>query len=1670
MIGHTEMTTDIPEYSHLRPAFYWDRRVRGLGGLAVSCTEENLLDYPGDTAPTGYQLIHEFSHTVHHIGLKTVDPTFDNRLNIAYEAAMEQGLWQGTYSASNRSEYWAQGASWYLNENQKQDNTVNTREELESYDPSLARLLSEIYGDSGWQNTPIATRIHLPHLQGFNPQDSPTFEWSEDLEKAYAQLKDPYSDGGDEWVNLGLYNPSQLSQLNSSRTKGNRTEVLFVNPTEVDVLVYWVHPDGMENFIKRIPAQRKHVEFFGAHAGDIYLVKDSNGKNLAVFQAVEQTGRVLIDAAPIFITPGLSKFAGDNQSSVSGAVLPIPFVVEVRAENGSALAGISVTFAVTAGGGTLNATRTRTNASGRAQSTLTLGPNLGTNTVEVSAAGIGQTVRFTAVAVSAVDIPAPNLRAAVENALRVAQGTPIAPAEMATLTRLEARDANISDLAGLEHATNLREALLERNNISEISPLASLTQLTKLRLGGNSISDISPMAGLTQLTRLSLWGNSISDTSPVKALTNLTELNLSGNSISSIAAVAGLTQLTWLHLQSNRISDISALAGLTNLTAMRLDRNRISDISVLSSLTQLTELRLDRNNITDISPLVANTGLGSGDTVDVRGNPLGHTSIKTHIPALKSRGVMVEFDDVTHLNFGEPRTVRLIYFLPSDRSPQQDIDPKLDTLIREVQQFYANEMERHGFGRKTFTFETDVNGKAVVHHVDGQFTDSYYHQNTSDKVWAELAERFDTPNHIYIVVIDTGIERIGVRDRQVCGDASKMKFFMPGSGPCFSFYVIAHELGHTFGLRHDFRNNAYMLSYGKGRTRDRISKCAAEWLDVHRFFNSSQTFFNRPTTIRMLPPLAYSPKAIRLRFEVTDFDGLHQAQLIIPTTARDPVEGSSIKLHGCKSLSGESNAIEFITTELTVDPTAEVALHVIDVHGNITQQGYSIQLDKVLPDSTNRIPTTLEKVSGDNQHGLSIAPLPNPLVVTVTDQNGIVLEEAAVTFTITAGGGTLSTTRTTTDENGRAQSTLTLGPNLGINTVQVSAAGITVTFNTVAGPGVDIPDPNLRAAIEIALGKAGGEPIAPAEMANLSDLEAKNANITDLTGLEHATNLTELNLSENNISDISPVAGLTQLTKLRLWANSISDISALAGLTNLTELNLSGNSISSIAAVAGLTQLKWLHLQSNRISDIEALAGLTNLIAMRLDRNRISDILALSSLTQLKELRLDRNNITDLSPLVANAGLGSGDTVDVRGNPLSYQSIHTHIPALQSKGVTIEFDKSPDLEMGPNKITGPWLWMIAPTAPGQGGANSNNVDSLAAASNGDVTEAEVAANGAKEGDAVGNYVWALGKIAGAGGNNINDVINAIGMKQGDVNDHSSYALITLKSVTAQSNVTMRVGSDDSIKVWLNGKVVHNNPINRGAGDFQDRFTVNLKQGDNLLLVKVSERDGGWSMFVGIDADVNAVYKRPPDVVVFVDVNRDGVVNILDLILIASELGNAGANLAADVSGDGVVNILDLILAAGMFDGAAAAPSAHPEVPETLTAVEVHQWLTDARALEVRNPITKRGFVVLEQLLVSLTPRETELLANYPNPFNPETWIPYRLAEDAFVTLTIYDGSGRVVRTLDVGHRIASAYESRSKAIYWDGRNELGERVASGVFFYHLSAGDYSAMRKMVILK
>lgn len=204
-----------------------------------------------------------------------------------------------------------------------------------------------------------------------------------------------------------------------------------------------------------------------------------------------------------------------------------------------------------------------------------------------------------------------------------------------------------------------------------------------------------------------------------------------------------------------------------------------------------------------------------------------------------------------------------------------------------------------------------------------------------------------------------------------------------------------------------------------------------------------------------------------------------------------------------------------------------------------------------------------------------------------------------------------------------------------------------------------------------------------------------------------------------------------------------------------------------------------------------------------------------------------------------------------------------------------------------------------------------------------------------------------------------------------------------------------------------------------------------------------------------------------------DVNQDGRVSILDLILVARDFGSgATANLRTDVNRDGVINIQDLIIVAQHMGETtdSAAPNVYVMDSKELTPAIVREWIQLAQIEDDGSLTFQQGIENLQRLLASLLPEKTALLANYPNPFNPETWIPYHLSKPADVTLTIYATSGAVVRTLALGHQTAGIYQNRSRAAYWDGRNDVGEFVASGIYFYTLTAEDFTATRRMLILK
>ena len=757
------------------------------------------------------------------------------------------------------------------------------------------------------------------------------------------------------------------------------------------------------------------------------------------------------------------------------------------------------------------------------------------------------------------------------------------------------------------------------------------------------------------------------------------------------------------------------------------------------------------------------------------------------------------------------QTVRLIYFLPKDSRPQPNINAKINTLTRDIQQFYASEMQRHGFGRKTFQLETNGRGNIIVHRVNGKFNDSYYQNQTIERVREEVKQRFDVSKNIYFVVIEisTGFLDSSELDHgEVCGRGGAIGTqggftLIPASDECFmgdfGFVTAVHELGHAFGLFHDFRSDAYLMSYGLNRTE--LSRCAVEWLDVHHYFNTARNTTNGGNALIQIQDIKASPAdSIRFDFTVTDVDGIHQIQLHTPaTTAATHEAPGDPHLIGCQHFEGQPNRINFESTvrlgTFEMTENTDFILQVIDVGGNFTRQGFQIDVTRYL-----------------------------------------------------------TPTKT-----------------------------------------IFIPDENLATAVRKHLDLAADATITQHDMLQLIEFRSfvVEEPLKDLTGLEYAKNLKHFSNFYGQISDLTPLAGLTELRYLALVGCQVGDITPLKALTKLTWLDLYENNINDISPLANLTQLEILQMYENQISDLTPLTGLTQLRSLALEHNRIRDITPLAELKQLRTLLLgnnlnpaspNNNQIRDITPLIDLVNL---EILYFSGNP-----VENYLPLLRL------FERNPDL----------------------------------------------------------------------------------------------------------------------------------------------KTDIDLTQANLPILRKE-------------------------------DVNADGVINIQDLVRVASRFGQSAEGNSADVNGDSVINIQDLVLVASAFGGgAAAAPALQLQDIEGLTTADVQAFLTQARRMRPTDPVYMRGVLMLEQLLTRLRPKETTLLANYPNPFNPETWIPYQLAKDAEVTLTIYATDGYIVRRLALGHQPAGLYENRSRAAYWDGRNEFGERVASGVYFYTLTIGDFAATRRMLILK
>ena len=630
------------------------------------------------------------------------------------------------------------------------------------------------------------------------------------------------------------------------------------------------------------------------------------------------------------------------------------------------------------------------------------------------------------------------------------------------------------------------------------------------------------------------------------------------------------------------------------------------------------------------------------------------------------------------------------------------------------------------------------------------------------------------------------------------------------------------------------------------------------------------------------------------------------------------------------------------------------------------------------------------------------------------------------------------------------------------------------------------PLEGLTALTELYLGRNSVSDISALEgLTALEWLYLFSNSISDISALENLTSLIRLNLNSNSISDISALENLTALPRLALQNNSISDISALENLTSLITLSLYGNSVTNISALEGLTKLTLLNLDRNSISDISALEGLTKLTSLALSSNSINDISALKDLTALTYLNLNSNSVSDVSTL---EGLTSLAYLYLSGNPISdYEPLRKLLAAIKATaghpGLTLNITIPPVFTDGTSTTRSVAEntaarqnigTAIAATDVDTGDTLTYTLGGTDAASFSIVsTSGQLQTKAALDYETKNAYSVTVSVSDGNDGTDSIDVtinvtdVDEAGNDPPTFTDGTSTTRSIAENTTSGSNIGTAVAATDSdsadtLTYTLGGTDAASFGIVSTSGQLQTSAALDYETKTSYsVTVSVSDGNGASD---SIDVTINVTDVNETVATVSTDITTCSVShksgNVYDVTIAGTVTGNQNVrflivhgyvNDDPDEIGRDSVGFLD----------------AGETKNFSITGTWTHDGSTSQECSVVLTYQVLRGN---NAPVAQLVPSETALLPNYPNPFNPETWIPYQLVEPSEVTVTIYDVRGRIVRTLRLGHQPAGIYQSRSKAVHWDGRNQLGEKVATGVYFYTLKAGDYTATRKLLIRK
>ena len=1290
--------------------------------------------------------------------------------------------------------------------------------------------------------------------------------------------------------------------------------------------------------------------------------------------------------------------------------------------------------------------------------------------------------------------------------------TDVSPLSALTqLTTLDLENNNIIDVSALSGLTQLTELYLGWNNIIDVSGLSSLTQLTNLDLTNNAIIDVSALSGLTQLTELTLYGNDIIDVSALSGLTQLTELDLWGNDIIDVSPLSGLTQLTWLSLISNKVIDISPLSGLTQLTVLYLSGNEVVDVSALEGLINLEELFLEGNPISDFAPLRRLKAKNPDVDIDIDISVVvTAVSEETWMPDANLREAVREALDLAPGDVLTQEVLQRLTKLDASLPWGAPVSVKASDLTGIE---HATQLTSLGLGTNKVVDVSPLSGLTQLTRLDLSYNDIVDISVLSGLT--QLTSLDLGGNDIVDISVLSGLTQL------------TLLYLWGNEGVDIGPLVGLTQLT-SLNLRY---NDIVDISVLSGLTQlTSLDLGLNDIVDISILSGLTQlTWLDLGgNDIVDISPLVGLTQLTSLELQdnqisdVSALEGLINLEELFlegnPVTDLAPLRRLKSKNPGVY-IDIDISVVATVVSEETWMPDANLreavraalSLAPGDV---LTQQAMQdlTELDASLPLGG---PASVEI---GNLTGLEHATQLTSLDLGDNDIIDVSVLSGLTQLTeLYLGGNDIIDISVL---SGLTQ--LTSLDLWGNDIIDVSVlSGLTqLTWLSLNGNFAvsDVsPLSSLTQLTELYLMNTKIVDISPlSRLTQLTTLNFRFCDVSDVSPLSSLTQLTELDLTHNEVSDVSPLSGLTQLTWLSLEGNKVIDISPLSGLTQLTELFLGDNEIVDISALSGLTQLTWLDLIDNEVVDVSPLEGLINLEELFLEGNPISDF---APLRRLKAKNPDMEIDIDISietPVISGgtAALHVYWTLFGHGEIQRSNLDGTSVRTLFTK---LGYPVSIAVDVAGGKI----YWAINDFGNGDG--NKIQRANLDGTNIQDIVTNELLGQTYIALDVAGGKIyWTNDNYSGDGdgdkiqcanldGTNVQDIVteelsylNGIAL---DVTRKKIYWTQLYKiqrsnlDGTNVQDIFANSGGYNLFGIALDvagGKVYWGNPskskiqrANLDGSNVQDFITgveprsiaLDVAGGKVYWInpskskIQRANLDGSnvEDIVTGVgdisDIALGIFSQNPPPVVPVVreDVNRDGVIDLQDTAVVRANLGQTGQN-DADVNDDNVVDVDDLVLVLAAIENAAAAPTTHTQIQQLFTTKEVQQWLTEAQLSEETSPAYLRGITMLEQILALLIPQETVLLANYPNPFNPETWIPYQLSKPADVTMSIYSVDGRLVRTLALGYQSAGVYRSRNRAAYWDGRNNVGERVASGIYFYTFTAGSFTATRKMLIRK